>query len=190
MTNRITTTLLPIIDSLTSFSGVDWIISKESFRFLMHIIRMLMLTLLCSYLFWGEKTSSSLIVSHCKIDYPTIQFKTHLNSLVVKWVRSRDPNNTTMYSCLTTLDIHKYSYDACQVNWSSSGTKNLEYIWYHISWGICCGNFETYIWIGFVYICLVNRHSQFNWLSYQGKYHDRLTLQFVLCLNSAKLSEY
>ena len=153
-TNRITTTLLPIIDKLTSFSGVDWINSKESFRFLMHIIRMLMLTLLCSYLFWG------LIVSHCKIDYPTIQFKTHLNSLVVKWVRSRDPNNTTLYSCLTTLDIHKYSYDACQVNWSSSGTKNLEYIWYHISWGICCGNFETCIWIWFVYICLVNRHSQ------------------------------
>jgi len=34
--------------------------------------------------FLGRENFLSLIVSHCKIDYPTIQFKTHLNSLVVK----------------------------------------------------------------------------------------------------------
>lgn len=63
--------ILHIINILTSFSGIDWIISKESFRFPIHIIRMLMLTLLCSYVF-GRKTFSSPTVNHCKPDHPTI----------------------------------------------------------------------------------------------------------------------
>ena len=71
--------ILHIIDILISFSGIDWIISKESFRFLIHIIRMLMLTLLCSYVF-GRKTFSSPTVNHCKIDHLTIP---RLNSQVV-----------------------------------------------------------------------------------------------------------
>ena len=63
--------ILHIIDILISFSGVDWIISKESFRFPIHIIRMLMLSLLCSYVF-GRKTFSSPTVNQCKIDHLTI----------------------------------------------------------------------------------------------------------------------
>ena len=55
-------TCIFIIDILTSLSGVDRIISKESFRFLIHIIRMLMLTLLCSYVF-GRK---NFFESYCK----------------------------------------------------------------------------------------------------------------------------
>ena len=54
--------ILHFINILISFSGIDWIISKESFRFPIHIIRMLMLTLLCSYVF-GRK---NFFESYCK----------------------------------------------------------------------------------------------------------------------------